>query len=328
MNQTDSMEVYRLSGQAYIQRILYFAVTTLLVIGGTVIAIGEFMASPLDALYVLPATILIIALGVNTGYHMYFTHHSFDAAPAFKYLLAYLGSITCQDSIAQWVSNHKRHHRHTDSADLDPHSPHKFGDSKWAVLTLGLAWATFAWKFSRTSTSKAYYSKELLIDPVIAWFDKYYVAVSWSGFVIPFVLGYLASGMDLAIKWFAYFGAFRVFTGYFFTEFVVNGLCHAIGTSKFKTNGHPGNLARLSWLTLGTTLHHNHHAFPRALSPAIDGEWDPMNVVYAFLEKTGAMYGRREYSPEEVELKRLEMPEADATQGSRIPTWVAADTED
>jgi stearoyl-CoA desaturase (delta-9 desaturase) len=320
MTHTDRMEVYRLSSLAYLQRILYFAFTTLIVIGGTVLAIGEFMAAPLDALYVLPVNILIIALGVNTGYHMYFTHHSFDAAPYFRYLLAYLGSITCQDSIVQWVSNHKRHHRHTDSIDLDPHTPRIFGDNKWVMLTLGLAWATFGWKFSRTSTSRAYYGKELLGDPVIAWFDRYYVAVSYSGFIIPFVLGYLAGGMDLAIKWFAYFGALRVFTGYFFTELVVNGLCHSTGTAKFRTKGQAGNLASISWLTLGTTLHHNHHAFPRVLSPAVDGERDPMNLVYALLEKVGAISNRCVLSREELELKRRDVSGAGNTEPSRACT--------
>lgn len=141
MNQHDIKEIYRLPLHLYIQRVLYFTVTTLIVVLGTVIAIGEFKASPLDALYALPITLLIIAFGVNTGYHMYFTHQSFDAAPGFKYLLAYLGSITCQDSIAQWVSNHKRHHRYTDSADLDPHTPRQFGASQWVMLTLVLAWS-------------------------------------------------------------------------------------------------------------------------------------------------------------------------------------------
>lgn len=320
MNYVDGKEVYRLSNLAYIQRVLYFLVTTLIVVGGTVIAIGEFMASPLDVLYAFPITLLIIALGVNTGYHMYFSHHSFDAVPAFKYLLAYLGSITCQDSIAQWVSNHKRHHRHTDAVDLDPHTPRQFGDNKWTMLTLGLAWSTFAWKFSRTSTSKAFYSKELLSDTVINWFDKYYVAVSYSGFVIPFVLGYIVGGMELAIKWFAYFGALRVFMGYFFTEFVVNGLCHCIGSSKFKTKGQPRNLGMISWLTLGTTLHHNHHAFPRALSPAIDGEWDPMNLVYLVLERIGAISNLRAPSSEDVNLKKLEVSETNEMERSQATT--------
>lgn len=305
MTQLDANEVYRLSSIAYIQRILYFTVTSLLVIVGTVVAIAEMLSSPLDVLYVVPITFTMIALGVNTGYHMYFTHRSFDASPVFKFILAYLGSIACQDSIVQWVSNHKRHHRYTDAVDLDPHTPYQFSDNKWIILTIGILWASGGWKFSRASTSKSFYSKQLLNDPVVSWFDKYFVLVSYSGFVIPFLAGYLVGGMDLAIKWFAYFGAFRVFAGYFFTEVVVNAFCHSIGTSKFKIKGQSRNLEKVSWLTLGTTLHHNHHAFPRALSPAVDGEWDPMNLIYTVLEKIGAISNRHVTDPQEVELKKI-----------------------
>lgn len=328
MDQFDNKEIYRLSTPAYIQRVLYFSLTSLLVVGGTIIAISEIMASPLDALYVLPITFLMIALGVNTGYHMYFSHQSFVAAPVFKYILAYLGSIACQDSIVQWASNHKRHHRHTDIVNRDPHTPYQFGDNKLKVLTIGILWATAGWKFSRKSTSKHYYGKNLLNDPVIHWFDKYYVIVSYSGFVIPFIIGYIIGGMSLAIKWFAYFGAFRVFAGYFFTEFVVNALCHSIGTRKFEIKGQSTNLAIVSWLTLGTTLHHNHHAFPQALSPAIDGEWDPMDLVFWPLEKIGAISKRCSPSAQDVGLKKVRIPNVNAmSMNSPKPLFKTSNAE-
>jgi hypothetical protein len=69
---------------------------------------------------------------------------------------------------------------------------------------LGLAWASGGWKFSRTSTSNAFYGGGLLNDPLVRWFDRHFVIVSYSGLVIPFALGYSLKGMDLAIKWFAY----------------------------------------------------------------------------------------------------------------------------
>jgi fatty-acid desaturase len=103
MKQVKCKDVYRLPFPAYIRRVAYFLVTSLIVVLGTVVAIGNLIASPVDALYVLPINIFIIALGVNTGYHMYFTHRAFATAPALKVVLAYLGSITCQDAVIQWV---------------------------------------------------------------------------------------------------------------------------------------------------------------------------------------------------------------------------------
>jgi stearoyl-CoA desaturase (delta-9 desaturase) len=305
MNQLDVNEVNELSNFAYACRVLYFSVTSLIVIAGTIIAVKEFISSPLDILYVVPITFPMIALGINTGYHMYFTHKAFDAPPTFKVILAYLASIACQDSITQWVVNHKRHHRYTDIVDLDPHTPRQFGDNKLTKITLGLVWASGIWKYSRSSTSKDFYGRQLLSNPLINWIDKYFVAISYSGFIIPFLLGYAFGDINLAVKWFAYFGAFRVFAGYFFTEVVVNGLCHIIGLDKFYIKGHSRNLDKVSWVTLGTTFHHNHHAFPRALSAAVDGERDTMNLIYLPLEILGAIKNRYAPSKEEVDAKKI-----------------------
>ena len=37
-----------------------------------------------------------------------------------------------------------------------------------------------------------------LVTPLVNWFDKHFVAVSYTGFVIPFKLGYAFGGINLA----------------------------------------------------------------------------------------------------------------------------------
>lgn len=301
----DQGEVIVLRGPAYLQRLAYFALTTCLVLVGTVITVQQLIRSPWDAVYVLPVAFAATALGANTGYHMYFTHRSFTTHRFFRGVLALLGTLLCQDSVVQWVANHKRHHRHVDVVDRDPHTPRQFGEHRLVVLTLGLWWASMGWKFDRVLTTKKFYAGQMLVDPMLRWFDKHFAVISLSGFVLPFALGWVIGGQALAIKWFAYFGGFRVFVGYFFTEFVVNGLCHCLGSSKFNTKGQSTNLVFMSPLTLGATLHHNHHAFPRVLSPAIDKEFDPMKLVYWALQKLGVITMVPGPTPREVEEKRI-----------------------
>lgn len=274
-------------------------------IAGTVIAAHEILISPWDALYVLPVAFSATALGANTAYHMYFTHRTFKTNIYIRTSLALLGTILCQDSIVQWVANHKRHHRHVDIADKDPHTPRQFGNNRILVMTIGLWWASMGWKFDRILTSKKFYAGQMLDEPMLKWFDKHFVAVSYSGFVIPFLIGWVIGGMPLGLKWFSYFGALRVFIGYFFTEFVVNGLCHALGSTKFDTKGNSTNLVFLSTLTLGATLHHNHHAFPRVMSPAVDKEFDPMKLLYRILQKYGVIQMVSGPTTIEIEQKRL-----------------------
>ena len=71
------------------------------------------------------------------------------------------------------------------------------------------------WKFDRTLTSKKFYAGQLLNEPMLSWFDKHFVTISFAGFAIPFSFGFAIGGLELGTRWFAYFGAFRVFVGYF-----------------------------------------------------------------------------------------------------------------
>ncbi|MGE4243412.1 fatty acid desaturase [Ramlibacter sp.] len=304
----DEGEVVYMDAAIYARRVAYFLLTTFIVVLGSAVAVRELLLSPWDALYVLPVAFIATALGANTGFHMYFTHRSFKTNAVARGGLALLGTLLCQDGLIQWVANHKRHHRHVDVADRDPHSPRQFGADPWRVLTVGLWWASMGWKFSRILTDKRFYAGQMLDDALLSWFDRRFVLISYAGFVVPFGLGWAIGGEDLAVKWFAYFGAFRVFVGYFFTEFVVNGLCHCVGSSKFVTKGNSTNLVLMSPLTMGATLHHNHHAFPRVLSPAFDGEPDPMRVVYRWLERWGLLVMNPDPSFVEIEAKRMQRP--------------------
>ncbi|HVL08396.1 MAG TPA: hypothetical protein VM512_04475, partial [Burkholderiaceae bacterium] len=77
-----------------------------------------------------------------------------------------------------------------------------------------------------------------------------------------------------------------------------------VGSSKFQTKGRSTNVVFMSPMTLGATLHHNHHAFPRALSPAIDKEFDPMKMLYLLLEKIGLIVITSGPTSAEIQKKR------------------------
>ncbi|RDS82296.1 hypothetical protein DWU98_09735 [Dyella monticola] len=305
MNFADPGEILVMSRGAYGRRIAYFIVTTVVVIWGTVLAVRFMFASPWNLAYVVPIAFIANAIGVNTAYHMYFTHGAFQAKAPFRVVLAVFGTILCQDSLIQWVANHKRHHRHVDVPDRDPHTPWQFGESKWRVYTVGLLWASVGWKYARRSTSKTFYAGSLLKDPVLRFFDKHFVVVSYLGLVVPFAVGYALGGWQAGLKGFAYFGAFRVFVGYAFTELVINGFCHCVGSRKFATKGLATNIPSLAMLSMGTTLHHNHHAFPQSLSTAVDGETDPMQWINGFFAKCGWISSAVHPSAAEVAAKKL-----------------------
>lgn len=298
-------DIYILSRWQHIRRCIYFITVGFLSLYGTGVAVQFLWRTPYDALFVLPFAVLAAAFGVNAACHMYFTHRTFATGPKFRGLLALLGTFVCQDPIFRWAANHVRHHRYVDIPHKDPHTPLQFGSAPLIKWTFGLWWASMGWKFSNKIAAPEIFSSDLKTDKVVSWFDRNFTSVSLAGFWVPYAVGFVYGGEETALKFFAYFGGFRVFVGYFITEFVINGLCHTIGSHKFRTAGFAKNVGWLSPLTFGATLHHNHHAFPEALSPAIDGEIDTMNIFYKPLEKLKLITDLHPPSSSEIENRRL-----------------------
>ena len=62
-------------------------------------------------------------------------------------MLAILGSMTMQGPVTQWVTDHRKHHAHSDQPG-DPHSPHVgHGDGAWGAIR-GFAHAHVGWLFA------------------------------------------------------------------------------------------------------------------------------------------------------------------------------------
>ena len=82
---------------------------------------------------------LISGLGVTVGFHRMLTHRAFQTHKATRYLFAYLGMLSVQGPVIDWVADHRKHHAHTD-VEGDPHSPHVgHGDGVMGALQRPLA---------------------------------------------------------------------------------------------------------------------------------------------------------------------------------------------
>ena len=66
---------------------------------------------------------LISGFGVTVGFHRMLTHRAFQTHKATRYVFAYLGMLSVQGPVIDWVADHRKHHAHTD-VEGDPHSPH------------------------------------------------------------------------------------------------------------------------------------------------------------------------------------------------------------
>jgi stearoyl-CoA desaturase (delta-9 desaturase) len=250
-------------------------------------------------LAIMAGMYLATALGITIGYHRLLTHRAFQTPKWLEYTFAVLGSMAVQGPVIAWVSDHRKHHAHTD-VEGDPHSPHVGHDGGIKGVLAGLWHAHVGWLLVEQGRADwKRYAPDLYEDRGMRWISRHFVALVLTGLVIPAVLGFLLTGtLAGAATAFLWGGLVRVFFVHHIT-WSVNSVCHFLGTRRFDVEDHSTNVFWLALPSLGESWHHNHHAFPRS---AVHGlrwwELDPSSLVIRGLERAGLATNVVRISPE------------------------------
>lgn len=229
-------------------------------------------------------------LGLEIGYHRYFTHDAFKTSKFFERVLAFLGSITFEGGVIWWTGTHKRHHAFSDE-DGDPHSPHYQHNGG----IRGFVYAHLGWLFNPGNTNLGPWVQHvtpMYQDPYLSWLNRNYFTLSLVFLLLPAAIGF-AIGGSIEVAWSAFIwgGLVRVFL-VTHAIFSINSVCHMFGSKPFKQPGdHSRNSAWLALYTLGASWHNNHHAFPRTATNQL--QWWQLDIagsVIWFLEKLGVVW--------------------------------------
>jgi stearoyl-CoA desaturase (Delta-9 desaturase) len=233
---------------------------------------------------------LVSGLGITVGFHRYFTHRSFETSRVVKTLLAVLGSMTSQGPVCQWVSDHRKHHAHSD-VEGDPHSPHVGSGSGVLGVLRGFWHSHVGWLFrTKGLVVRTKYGRDLLEDAIIRNVDRLYFVWVALGFVVPFAVGYWLDGFRGGIEASIWGGLVRIAVFQHIT-WSVNSICHMFGRRDFDVRDESRNNWLLALPSLGEAWHNNHHAFP---SSAVHGlgrfQLDLSALVIRGLEKAGLVW--------------------------------------
>jgi stearoyl-CoA desaturase (delta-9 desaturase) len=94
------------------------------------------------------------AIGVEIGFHRYFSHKSFRATKPLSVVLVILGSMTVMGPVFYWAYYHRKHHQHSDT-EKDPHSPNDVYNNKRGFLKR-LWFAHFGWNHSNKTVDETF----------------------------------------------------------------------------------------------------------------------------------------------------------------------------
>ncbi len=124
---------------------------------------------------------LLTGISITGGYHRYYTHKSYDCSKALELFYLIFGAAAVENSVLNWASDHRYHHRFVDT-DEDPYH----------ILRGGL-YAHVGWMFHKDARSIHQRYKnipDLLKNPLVVWQDRWYLfLVVIASFALPAYVG-------------------------------------------------------------------------------------------------------------------------------------------
>jgi len=216
--------------------------------------------------------------GITVGYHRLFSHRTFKTYPIIEWVYMILGSMALQNTIVNWCSDHRRHHKLLDT-DEDPYSIKK-----------GFFHAHIGWVVKKGENNIEGVS-DLQKKSAVKFQNKYYWTLSlFLSFIVPVLIGMMYNRPIGGLLW---GGVVRVTLVHHFT-FFINSFCHFLGKRNYDIN----TTARDSWfmafLTFGEGYHNFHHKFQWDYRNGIKWySFDPSKWIIKFLSYFNIAYDLR-----------------------------------
>ena len=268
---------------------------------------------------------VISGFGVTVGFHRMLTHRAFQTHKITRYVFAYLGMLSVQGPVIDWVADHRKHHAHTD-VEGDPHSPHVgHGDGVMGSLR-GLWHAHVGWLWRTHGEARASQVRQgprrgprhAHPQPQVPADRRRQPRC------IPAVLGGL-----LSMSWWGAFtgmlwgGFARIFFQHHVT-WSVNSVCHFFGKRRFDIEDQSTNVFWLAIPSFGESWHHNHHAFPRSASHGL--RWWEIDISAALInlmKRVGLAWDVVKITPERQAQKLVGAPKPEPKRAAPAEEKVA-----
>ncbi|KAJ8944710.1 hypothetical protein NQ318_007923 [Aromia moschata] len=236
----------------------------------------------------------ITAFGITGGVHRYFTHRAYKAKLPLRVILLICYSVAGQNSILDWVRDHRVHHKFTET-NADPHN------AKRGFFFAHVGWLMMKKHPDVIRMGKALDCSDLFEDPLVVFHQKMLAkcpaafAMNPTGFIRPCRYG---QAVSLRNKYVQNFLFFRYFTWIkllfcfilptmipplFWGEsllatikvvilvryplslnltWLVNSAAHLWGTKPYDKKINPAENLTVSILSGGEGYHNYHHTFP------------------------------------------------------------------
>jgi stearoyl-CoA desaturase (delta-9 desaturase) len=230
---------------------IFLIATPILALLGVVLDWSYFGAPGLLEFLIFMSFYYACGLSITVGYHRLFSHRSHDASWPLVLFYSVFGAGAFQNSIIEWCSDHRNHHKSTDTED-DPYSASR-----------GFWYSHMGWILIEEDNLQNDFSnvKDLQKSKIISWQHRnIFVIGAFSGIILPALIGYLFGGISSAIGCLVWGGLVRLVFVHHGT-FLINSAAHIWGTQPYSEENSSKDSFWLAFLTFGEGYHNFHHTF-------------------------------------------------------------------
>ncbi|MBH1972015.1 acyl-CoA desaturase [Moraxellaceae bacterium AER2_44_116] len=188
-------------------------------------------------------------LGITAGYHRLWAHRAYEAHWTVEVALMLFGGAAIQNSILNWASGHRTHHRFVDDVDKDPYSAKR-----------GFWFSHMGWMLRNYPSSTPDYSNapDLQKNKIVMFQHNHYLAiVLFMNIAVPVIFGFLVGDVWGTVL---LMGLLRLVVSHHFT-FFINSLAHMWGKQPYTDENTARDNFWLALLTYGEGYHNFHHIF-------------------------------------------------------------------
>jgi len=235
------------------------------------------------------------SMSITLGYHRLFSHLAFRAKWPVRLGTLLMGATAFEGSALEWVSDHRRHHKHVDHED-DPYN-----------ITRGFFHAHIGWLLFKLRPEPPMDNvADLQADRLVMWQHRYCILIGFlGGFILPALIGWAWGGPRAAVGSFLLAGVARVVCVQHST-FCINSMCHYIGRRPYSSRC----TARDSWVmalfTFGEGYHNYHHEFQHDYRNGVKPwQFDPTKWGVWILSKLGLTKQLRRVPAEKIQLAEI-----------------------
>jgi len=242
---------------------------------------------------------------ITAGYHRYFSHKTYRLNRFWQFVFAFGGASCAQKGPLWWASNHRVHHKYTDTPGRDPHTPRE-----------GFWWSHVGWVVSGLYKDVDYDDiSDFSKYPELRFLDRHDWIAPWTVGIAAFLFAGLPG------LFFGFFGSTLLL---WHGTFLVNSAAHVWGTRRYDTP----DLSRNNWwvaiITMGEGWHNNHHHYPMSARQGHRWwEWDPSYYVLRGLALVGIVKDIKEPPARALENRRIVKGAPIAVEETKEPVSVS-----